>query len=155
MIIRDFTKALAIIVLICPTQTKGQHADIFKPMDIFEMESVSDPQISPDGSKILYVRSGSDIMTDKRYSNIWIINSDGTDNRPITNGQARNGQPRWSPDGTQIIYVSGSSGSSQVHKRWMDSGETTVLTNVQTGPHGISWSSDGPVSYTPLRAHET
>jgi len=42
-------------------------------MDIFEMEGVSDPQISPDGSKILYVRSGSDIMKDKRYSNIWII----------------------------------------------------------------------------------
>ena len=37
------------------------------------MERVSDPQISPDGSKILYVRSGSDIMKDKRYSNIRII----------------------------------------------------------------------------------
>ena len=50
---------------------------VLKPMDIFEMEGVSDPQISPDGSKILYVRSGSDIMKDKRYSNIWIINFDG------------------------------------------------------------------------------
>jgi dipeptidyl aminopeptidase/acylaminoacyl peptidase len=121
------------------------HADdhVIKPMDIFEMEGVSDPRISPDGSKILYVRSGSDVMSDKRYSNIWIINFGGTNNRPLTSGQSSNSQPRWSPDGKQIIYVSSSSGSGQIHKRWMDTGETTILTNVQTGPHGISWSPDG------------
>ena len=143
MIVRAITKTLSIILLIFPTLIEGQHSDVLKPIDIFDMESVSDPQVSPDGSQILYVRSGSDIMTDKRYSNIWIINSDGTEHRPVTSGHSGNSQPRWSPDGTQIIYVSGSSGSSQIHKRWMDSAETTVLTNVQTGPHGISWSPDG------------
>ena len=107
------------------------------------MEGVSNPQISPDGSQILYVRSGSDVMSDKRYSNIWIINFNGTNNRPLTSGQSGNSQPRWSPDGKQIIYVSSSSGSGQIHKRWMDTGETTILTNVQTGPHGISWSPNG------------
>jgi len=121
----------------------AQDNKTLKPIDIFEMEGVSDPQISPDGSQILYVRSGSDVMKDKRYSNIWIINFNGSDNRPLTSGQNGNSQPRWSPNGKQIIYVSSSSGSSQIHKRWMDTGETTVLTNVQTSPHGISWSPDG------------
>lgn len=116
--------------------------NVLKPINIFDIESVSDPQISPDGSKVLYVRSGSDIMNDKRYSNIWIINFDGSNNRPLTSGQNSNRQPRWSPDGNQIIYVSNASGSGQIHKRWMDTGETTRLTNVQTGPHGISWSND-------------
>jgi len=117
--------------------------NLLKPINIFDMESVSDPQISPDGSKVLYVRSGSDIMKDKRYSNIWIINFDGSNHRPLTSGQNSNSQPRWSPDGNQIIYVSNSSGSGQIHKRWMDTGETSALTNIQTGPHGISWSKDG------------
>ena len=116
--------------------------NVLKPINIFDIESVSDPQISPDGSKVLYVRSGSDIMNDKRYSNIWIINFDGSNNRPLTSGQNSNSQPRWSPDGNQIIYVSNSSGSGQIHKRWMDTGETPRLTNVQTDPHGISWSND-------------
>jgi len=91
---------------------------VLKPIDIFEMESVSDPQMSPDGSKILYVRSGSDIMTDKRFSNIWMVNYDGSDHRPITSGKNGNSHPRWSPDGKQIIYVSSESGSSQIYKRW-------------------------------------
>lgn len=117
--------------------------NVLKSLDIFDLERVSDPQISPNGSKILYVRSGSDIMTDKRFSNIWIINYDGSNHRPITSGHKSHSQPRWSADGKQIIYVSSSSGSSQIHKRWMDTGETTVLTNVQVGPHGISWSPDG------------
>lgn len=140
---RLIAKALTIILLTLSAQMEGQQANVLEPIDIFDMESVSDPRISPDGSKILYVRSGSDIMTDKRYSNIWIINTDGTNHRPVTSGHDGNSQPRWSPDGTQIVYVSGSTGSSQIHKRWMDSGETTVLTNVQTGPHGISWSPNG------------
>ena len=99
--------------------------NVLKSLDIFDLERVSDPQISPNGSKILYVRSGSDIMTDKRFSNIWIINYDGSNHRPITSGHKSHSQPRWSADGKQIIYVSSSSGSSQIHKRWMDTGETT------------------------------
>ena len=137
-IIIFFTSMLSVFTMLIAGDNK-----VLKTLDIFEMEGVSDPQISPNGSKILYVRSGSDIMTDKRYSNIWIINFDGTNNRPLTSGQNGNSQPRWSPDGKQIIYVSSSSGSGQIHKRWMDTGETTILTNVQTSPHGISWSPDG------------
>ena len=142
MKVRNITKFFTAILCTLSILLAGND-NVLQPMDIFEMEGVSDPQISSDGSKILYVRSGSDVMTDKRYSNIWIINFDGTNNRPLTSGQGGNSQPRWSPDGKQMIYVSSSSGSGQIHKRWMDTGETTILTNVQTGPHGISWSPNG------------
>ena len=135
-------KTLFIVVLLIISMVNGGD-NVLKPMDNFDFEGVMDPQISPDGSEILYVRSGSDVMKDLRYYNIWIINFDGTNNRPLTSGQNFNMFPRWSPDGKQIIYASSASGSVQIHKRWMDTGETTILTNVQTGPHGISWSPDG------------
>lgn len=64
--------------------------------DIFNMEYVSDPQISPDGSKIIYVRNFKDIMTDKNLSNLWIINYDGSQNRPLTTGNQNDYYPRWS-----------------------------------------------------------
>ena len=50
-------------------------------IDIFNMEYVSDPQISPDGSRIIYVRNFKDVMTDKNLSNLWIVNFDGSNNR--------------------------------------------------------------------------
>ena len=74
--------------------------------DIFNMEYVSEPQISPDGSKIIYVRNFKDIMTDKNLSNLWIINYDGSQNRPLTTGNQNDYYPRWSHDGKKIIFKS-------------------------------------------------
>ncbi len=58
-------------------QTPAQTADSLKsPLqltDIYDMEMIGNPQISPDGSRIIYERSFSDIMTDRNYSNLWIL----------------------------------------------------------------------------------
>ncbi len=112
-------------------------------MDIFNLEVAGDPRISPDGKKIVYRRSFSDVMTDRRCSNLWIINFDGTDNRALTYGNFSDSSPRWSPDGTRIIYLSDRDGAPQVYCRWMDTGQTAKLTNLQTPPAGIAWSPDG------------
>jgi acylaminoacyl-peptidase len=113
------------------------------PMDVFNLEYASDPQISPDGQWIAYVREYFDVMTDRRYSNLWLIRSDGTDNRPITTGKYNEGQPRWSPDGKRLAFVSTRDGSPQVYVRWMDNGQTSAITRVQEPPQGILWSPDG------------
>jgi acylaminoacyl-peptidase len=80
--------------------------DCITAADIFNFELVSNPQISPDGKKIVYVRKFADIMTDKRYSNLWLINFDGSGHRPLTSGKYSDSSPRWSPDGSQVIYIS-------------------------------------------------
>ncbi len=64
--------------------------------DIFNLEAVRDPQISPDGSQIIYIRQFADIMTDKRYANLWIIDFDGSGHRPLSSGHHSDGSPRWS-----------------------------------------------------------
>ena len=66
-------KSIIVYILFLINIIIAQNKNVLQPMDIFEMEGVSDPRISPDGSQIIYVRSGSDVMKDKRYSNIWII----------------------------------------------------------------------------------
>jgi acylaminoacyl-peptidase len=111
--------------------------------DIFQLETAADPQISPDGKRIIYVRQFQDIMADQRRSNLWVINFDGTDHRPLTTGNFSDSSPRWSPDGTQILYVSDRKGSSQIYRRWMDTGQTAKLTSVTSAPSGASWSPDG------------
>jgi len=81
-------------------------ADRFQYLDVFELEVASDPRISPDGSRVVYVRRGFDIMTDGARSALWSINTDGSDHRALTDGTSGAASPRWSPDGGRLLYVS-------------------------------------------------
>ena len=112
-------------------------------IDVFQMEIADDVQISPDGSRIVYVRVSYDIMTDRARRNLWIVNADGTNNRPLRSEAKNFMAPRWSPDGTRLAYVSAADGSPQLYVRWMDSGQTALLTNLVQAPEAITWSPDG------------
>lgn len=111
--------------------------------DVFQLEWASDPQISPDGKRIVYVRNFMDVMADKRRSNLWIINVDGTRHRALTSGNTNDSSPRWSPDGDRLVYLSNSDESTQVFCRWMDDGQTAKLTNLTSSPSELAWSPDG------------
>jgi acylaminoacyl-peptidase len=113
------------------------------PMDVFALQYAADPQIAPDGKRIVYVRLLSDVMTDKRVSNLWLIDVDGKVDRALTTGSFSDSSPRWSPDGTRIAYISDRDGKPQIYVRWMDTGETAKLTSLQGAPSAISWSPDG------------
>jgi dipeptidyl aminopeptidase/acylaminoacyl peptidase len=110
---------------------------------IWEMRSVSDPQITKDGKSIIYVLGWNDKMSDQKLSNIWIVSNDGKDNRPLTTGSFKDSAPRISPDGTRIAYLSNRSGKNQIHVRWLDSSQEAQITELQQGPSNIEWSPDG------------
>lgn len=112
-------------------------------MDVFQIQFASDPRISPDGKRIVYVRNFMDVMKDRRFTNLWIINVDGTGHEALTDGRHNDSQPRWSPDGKRVLFLSDAEGSLQLHARWVDSGRTARLTNLDTPPLGPSWSPDG------------
>ena len=85
----------------------------FQALDVFKLEWASDPQISPDGKSIIYVRNFMDVMSDRRRSNLWVAVADGSDHRPLTTGLANDASPRWSPDGDRLLYTSSADGSTQ------------------------------------------
>src|ERR1700758_4088388 len=110
----------AALTLSSATQLRAQDASRkLTAIDEFQIQTPTDPQISPDGKKIVYVRRFADAATDKRYSNLWIINADGSDHRPLTTGNHGDSSPRWSPDGTRIAYLSDADGKPQIYIRWM------------------------------------
>jgi len=111
-------------------------------LDLYsEFETVADPQISPDGSQIVYTRRWVDKVNDRWESSLWIMNADGGKNRFLVKGAS----PRWSPDGTRIAFLAdGQPKGQQIFVRWMDAeGATTQITRVEKTPANVAWSPDG------------
>jgi acylaminoacyl-peptidase len=110
---------------------------------IWDMRSVSEPQITKDAKSVIYVLGWSDKMTDQRWTNLWIVSGDGKDERPLTTGAFKDSSPRLSPDGTRLAYLSNRSGKTQIHVRWLDTGQDAQITDSQQTPSNIVWSPDG------------
>src|SRR6266481_2929085 len=106
-----------------------------------DWERVSDAQISPDGSRIVYTRQFVNKLEDKWESNLWILNADGSQHRFLVKG----GSARWSPDGKRLMYLAeGEPKGSQLFVRWVDAdGPATQITHVVEAPRGAKWSPDG------------
>jgi dipeptidyl aminopeptidase/acylaminoacyl peptidase len=115
----------------------------FTGSDLFGLEWASDPQISPDGRTIAYVRQSNDIMSDKARPSIWLIDVATGQQRPLLAGSGAYFAPRWSPDGTRLAYVAAEGESPQLYVRWMGSGESARITGLPNSPGGLAWSPDG------------
>ena len=75
-----------LLLLLAITFTNAQNSSVLAPIDVFDIEYASDPQISPNGGNVIYVRNFKDIMTDKNRSNLWMIDAGGGNHRPLTTG---------------------------------------------------------------------
>ena len=129
---------------IAQTPSSAAVSTRFQAQDLFNLEVASDPQISPDGSRIAYVRQTADIMTDRMRPSIWLIDVRTGRHTPLVAGAGSHTQPRWSPDGTRLSYIStGEGGGAQLFVRWMDTGQAVRVTGLPNTPSGVSWSPDG------------
>jgi dipeptidyl aminopeptidase/acylaminoacyl peptidase len=131
---------IAILVVSMSPVLAEEATDVLSVEDYLDLEEVSAPQISPDGTKILYTREWVDRMEDRWQSDIWIMNADGSRNRFLTRGSI----PRWSPDGTRFAFTDdGEPNGTQLFVRWIDTAEATQITRVEKAPKTFKWSPDG------------
>ncbi len=140
-------KTLSFAILVCSLLSidTALAADLrpFERMDVFDMQWVSDPKISPDGKRIVYSRNSMDIMTDSRTSRLWIVNYDGSNNSPLTGSDKNESKPTWSPDSSRIVFTSSTDNGSELFLYWLASGKSTRLTQLERSPSGLTWSPDG------------
>ena len=115
----------------------------FEAEDIFALEYAADVQISPDVSKIVYVRASNDIMTDSTRNSLWLLDVRSGIQTPLFADQFNYSQPRWSPDGKQLAFISDSSGSRQLHLHWLAENRTAKLSDLRHSPANLTWSPNG------------
>ena len=115
----------------------------FTGSDLFNLEWASDPEISPDGRTVAYVRESNDVMTDKAHSTIWLVDVATGQQHPLLAGSGSYFSPTWSPDGTRLAYVAAEGGSPELYVLWMGSGESARITGLPNTPSGLAWSPDG------------
>ncbi|MGB5581473.1 MAG: S9 family peptidase [Woeseia sp.] len=115
----------------------------FSALDVFELEYATNPQISPDGSQIIYERRSNDIMIDATRSNLWLIDVKSGEQRPFVSGLESASSPVFSPDGKRIAWLQSTEQGSGIYARWLDGGGTALLATLREDAASLSWSPDG------------
>lgn len=138
------------VLLAAPIAAQDVPTRAFTGADLFKLEGATDPQISPDGSRIVYVRRTGDIMKDRYQSSLWLVDVASGIQHPLVADAHQNMAPRWSPDGTRIAYVSTAGGDgAQVYVHYLASGTGVRVTGLPDTPASMAWSPDGrQIAYT-------
>ncbi|HEX9367491.1 MAG TPA: hypothetical protein VF921_12735, partial [Vicinamibacterales bacterium] len=91
------------LLLVCAVLALPTPAAAARPMtiqDLLGAVRVSDPQLSPDGRQVAFVRTTTDVATGKRNADIWVVPADGSGpSRVLIGGDKSETTPRWTPDG--------------------------------------------------------
>ena len=104
--------------------------------------SVGDPQISPDGSQILYTKRC--VKNGNNHTSIWIAQTKGSKTPRALTSNDKDGSPRWSPDGNTVAFLRGSESGSQIYTIEMAGGEASALTRFPEGVISeMKWSPKG------------
>ena len=135
------TLLLSLLLLPVALAAQNEPDGTLKLQTYLDWESVSNPEISPDGSQIIYTRGRVDKINDRRASEVWIMDADGGRKRRLTEGSS----PKWSPSGDRIAFTDdGEPEGTQIFVRWMDDeGARTQITHLENSPGNVQWSPDG------------
>jgi dipeptidyl aminopeptidase/acylaminoacyl peptidase len=117
-----------------------------RPFDVYALQRairVSDPQLSPDGTRVAFVAERVYLTENAKKRHIWIAPIEGGDPTQATFQGDSNERPRWSPDSKSIAYVSDRSGKEQIWIMQADGSATRQVTNLATGASGVLFSPAG------------
>ena len=144
--VRGLLLAAAVLGLAVP----GLAADKRKitETDLFRFVWVADPQISPDGKRVAFVRVTVNAKKEGYDTAVWIVPTDASEPARAFTAGPRDSSPRWSPDGTTLAFLRSASKDGkpeppQIHVIPAGGGEARGVTDLPRGAGAPVWSPDG------------
>ncbi|MDX6575004.1 MAG: hypothetical protein QOE96_957, partial [Blastocatellia bacterium] len=137
---------VVIIITVLAVPALAQKRNITEK-DLFNFVWAGDTQISPDGSRVAFVRVTVNEKKDGYNTSIWSVSPANGESHQLTAGP-RDSTPRWSPDGKFLVFVrvtekDGRPDLPQLFMLPMAGGDSFQFTTVTRGAGGPQWSPDG------------
>ena len=114
-----------------------------QPKDFHLIKGVGEPNMSPDGKKLIYGVETKDAEKNKKHVNLYLVELPDGKARPLTVGEHRNTSPRWSPDSSQVAFLSNRTGKNQIWLMNIAGGEPWPVETEQVPASPVAWSPDG------------
>lgn len=111
--------------------------------DLFNIKSVSNPQISPNGEEAVFIRTEIDEKDNKYFAHLFHIQlATGTVSQ-WTYGKERISSPKWSPDGQSVAFLSNRDEKNQLYIINKNGGEAKKITTLDSGVNSFLWDPSG------------
>ena len=134
---------LALALLACSTADAAPRG--LDVRDLVVLDRVSEPTLSPDGQRLVYVLREVDFEANKGATALWMVPSDGSKPaRRLTAKGSSAMNPQWSADGRTLYFLSSRSGAMQVWRLAFDGGEAQPVTDypVDVGSYRLAPAGD-------------
>lgn len=146
LVIRRYARCAAALGAVGLAAAAGAQAN--RPLainDLITAVRVADPQLSPDGRTVVFVRTTTDTSAGRRNADIWAVPADGSSApRELITGDKTENTPRYSPDGRRLAFISTRDGAAQVYVADAGGGNITQVTRMSEGVQGpLVFSPDG------------
>jgi dipeptidyl aminopeptidase/acylaminoacyl peptidase len=131
---RAFIAAALVTSLCVVSSPRGQGQRAMAIDDLIAAVRVTDPQLSPDGSRVMFVHTTTDLKSGDRNADIWTVPADGSGAATqVVTGSKTDNTPRFSPDGRSIAFISTRDGAPQVYVADAKGGNVRRITNLSMG----------------------
>jgi len=136
---------LSIVFLMLSGVSVAQDAGkvALSPELLWQYARISDPQLSPDGSQVIFAVRTFDIAANKGNTEIYMVSSTGGNPIRLTNSPGSESNARWRPDGKKIGFLSSQSGSSQWWEMNPDGSSPVQVTTIEGGISNVDYSPKG------------
>ncbi len=132
-------KKLLLILLILPNFMSAQEKRAMTVEDLWAMKRINSFDVSPDGKMIVFAVTSYNINDNKGNSDIYLINSDGTDLHTLKSSDKNESNPQYVPNSKKISYLL----DGQIWTCNYDGSGEEKITEVYTKITDYDWSPSG------------